>query len=129
MLTLDASSQEINGIVSVITRVAHQIKLLSLNAAIEAANAGEYGRGFDVIATEVRQLADESRVAALSVTRLVADIQAAAAGRRAGRRQRGTPGIHRDRRRHCERSAEPRGSGRRLRRVRHRHRDGQPGHS
>jgi ABC-type sugar transport system substrate-binding protein len=80
MQTLDASSQEINGIVEVITRVAHQIRLLSLNAAIEAANAGESGRGFNVIATEVRQLADESRVAAQSVTRLVSDIQAAAAG-------------------------------------------------
>lgn len=72
---LNEVSKEIKGIVDIIEGFSEQTNLLALNAAIEAARAGEAGRGFSVVAEEVRKLADNSKNATAKIALLVTNIQ------------------------------------------------------
>ncbi|HEV3167327.1 MAG TPA: methyl-accepting chemotaxis protein [Isosphaeraceae bacterium] len=68
-------AENINVVVTTITKVADQTNLLSINAAIEAEKAGEYGRGFLVVAREIRRLADQTAVATLDIENIVRHMQ------------------------------------------------------
>lgn len=73
--TISDKANNINSIVTTITKVADQTNLLSLNAAIEAEKAGEYGTGFAVVAREIRRLADQTAVATLDIENTVKEMQ------------------------------------------------------
>lgn len=77
LAAINEKAVNITGVVTTITKVAEQTNLLSVNAAIEAEKAGEYGRGFLVVAREIRRLADQTAQATLDIERMVKEMQTA----------------------------------------------------
>jgi methyl-accepting chemotaxis protein WspA len=79
LAVLNEKAGNINQVITTITKVADQTNLLSLNAAIEAEKAGDAGRGFSVVATEIRRLADQTAVATYDIEQTVKEMQSAVA--------------------------------------------------
>ena len=76
LATINDKARAITTVVTTITKIADQTNLLSLNAAIEAEKAGEYGLGFGVVAREIRRLADQTAVSVLDIEHMVREMQA-----------------------------------------------------
>jgi len=75
ILTLSREAQQIGNIVEEVSSIANKTDMLAINAGIEAARAGEYGKGFSVVATEIRDLADQSQKSAAKISSLIEKIQ------------------------------------------------------
>ena len=72
---LNDKAGNINAVVNLIVKIADQTNLLSLNAAIEAEKAGEYGLGFSVVATEIRRLSDQTSIATFDIEQILKEMQ------------------------------------------------------
>jgi methyl-accepting chemotaxis protein WspA len=79
LAALSEKASTINGVLTTITKVADQTNILSLNAAIEAEKAGEAGRGFSVVASEIRRLADQTSVSTWDIEQMLKEMQSAVA--------------------------------------------------
>jgi methyl-accepting chemotaxis protein WspA len=77
LAALSDKASNINSVLTTITKVADQTNILSLNAAIEAEKAGEAGRGFSVVATEIRRLADQTSVSTWDIEQMLKEMQSA----------------------------------------------------
>lgn len=77
LAALSEKASNINNVLTTITKVADQTNILSLNAAIEAEKAGEAGRGFSVVATEIRRLADQTSIATWDIEQMLKEMQSA----------------------------------------------------
>ncbi|TFW16258.1 methyl-accepting chemotaxis protein [Duganella callida] len=77
LAALSEKASNINSVLLTITKVADQTNILSLNAAIEAEKAGEAGRGFSVVATEIRRLADQTSVSTWDIEQMLKEMQSA----------------------------------------------------
>ncbi len=77
ILRLSGQTNQIGSISQLVSDLANQTNMLALNAAVEAVRAGEYGKGFSVVASEIRKLADESKKSADKINNLVAEIKQA----------------------------------------------------
>ncbi|MEO7493784.1 MAG: methyl-accepting chemotaxis protein, partial [Massilia sp.] len=77
LAALSEKASNINGVLTTITKVADQTNILSLNAAIEAEKAGDAGRGFSVVATEIRRLADQTSVSTWDIEQMLKEMQSA----------------------------------------------------
>ncbi|HEU4371960.1 MAG TPA: methyl-accepting chemotaxis protein [Telluria sp.] len=77
LAALSEKASNINSVLITITKVADQTNILSLNAAIEAEKAGDAGRGFSVVATEIRRLADQTSVSTWDIDQMLKEMQSA----------------------------------------------------
>ncbi|HET9517271.1 MAG TPA: methyl-accepting chemotaxis protein [Actinoplanes sp.] len=77
MLTLGEKSQQIGGVVELVSELAEQTNILAINATIEASGAGEWGRRFAVVAEEIRKLADRTAGSAKEIRELIEDVRGA----------------------------------------------------
>ena len=77
ILLLKEQTNQIGSIINIVSDLANQTNILALNAAVEAVRAGEHGKGFGVVATEIRKLADQSKQSAQKINVLVVNIQSA----------------------------------------------------
>jgi methyl-accepting chemotaxis protein len=74
---LSQQTNQINKITNLVGELANQTNMLALNAAVESVRAGDYGKGFAIVASEIRKLADQSKQSAEKINTLIADIQTA----------------------------------------------------
>lgn len=75
IIRLNQQTSQIGKIINLVSDIANQTNILALNASVEAVRAGEYGKGFGVVATEIRKLADRSKESADKINTIVTDIQ------------------------------------------------------